>query len=71
MPISESLEQGYDYCTTVIESCDTKEQLDGAFNLVENYLKIHGETAMRNYLFLQNRIMNRQLQLNYASGDSK
>lgn len=71
MSVTESLDKGYDYCYTVIESCNTKEQLNDASNLVENYLTMHGETAMRNYVFLQNQIFNRQLQLNYASGDSK
>ena len=71
MSVTESQEKGYDYCYTVIESCNTIEQLEGAANLLENYLTIHGSDAMRGYMFLSNRIFNRKLELNNATGNTE
>mgnify|MGYP003142221207 CR=1 FL=1 len=71
MSVKGELEKGYDYCYTVIDSCNTKEQLNDASNLVESYLTMHGESAMRNYVFLQNQIFNRKLELNNATGDTE
>jgi tRNA U38,U39,U40 pseudouridine synthase TruA len=64
-------EKGYDYCVTVINSCETKNQLDDVKNLAENFLRINGENAMAEYLFLQNMIFNKKLTLDNAPRDTK
>ena len=64
-------EKGYDYCVTVINSCKTKEQLDNVKNLAESFLRINGENAMAEYLFLQNMIFNKKLVLDNAPRDIK
>lgn len=64
-------EKGYDYCVTVINSCETKEQLDNVKNLAESFLRINGENAMAEYLFLQNMIFNKKLTLDNAPRDTK
>ena len=64
-------EKGYDYCVTVINSCETKEQLDNVKNLAESFLRINGENAMAEYLFLQNMIFNKKLVLDNAPRDIK
>tara|TARA_R110002012_G_scaffold21342_2_gene74675 strand:- start:9 stop:287 length:279 start_codon:yes stop_codon:yes gene_type:complete len=63
--------KGYDYCVTVINSCETENQLNDAQNLTKNFLKINGDDSMAEYLFLQNMIFNKKLMLNYASGDTE
>jgi len=64
-------EKGYDYCVTVINSCETKDQLDDVKNLTESFLRINGENAMAEYLFLQNMIFNKKLILDNAPRDTK
>jgi len=64
-------EKGYDYCVTVINSCETKDQLDDVKNLTESFLRINGENAMAEYLFLQNMIFNKKLILDNAPRDIK
>ena len=64
-------EKGYDYCVTVINSCETKDQLDDVKNLAENFLRINGENAMAEYLFLQNMIFNKKLIIDNAPRDIK
>ena len=64
-------EKGYDYCVTVINSCETKDQLDDVKNLAESFLRINGENAMAEYLFLQNMIFNKKLVLDSAPRDIK
>lgn len=64
-------EKGYDYCVTVINSCETKNQLDDVKNLAENFLRINGENAMAEYLFLQNMIFNKKLTLDNAPRNTK
>lgn len=64
-------EKGYDYCVTVINSCETKDQLDDVKNLAESFLRINGENAMAEYLFLQNMIFNKKLVLDNAPRDIK
>lgn len=64
-------EKGYDYCVTVINSCETKDQLDDVKNLAENFLRINGENAMAEYLFLQNMIFNKKLVIDNAPRDIK
>jgi len=66
----ETEEKGYDYCSVVIESCKTIEQLDGAKNLVENFLQIHGSNSMSEYLFLQNMIINKKIILDHETKNS-
>lgn len=67
MSVTESQQKAYDYCQTVIESCTTKEQLDSAANLIENFLTTHGSGAMRDYAILVNKVFNKKLNLDYAS----
>jgi len=64
-------EKGYDYCVTVINSCESQQQLDDVKNLAENFLRINGENAMAEYLFLQNMIFNKKLVLDNAPRDTK
>ena len=64
-------EKGYDYCVTVINSCETKDQLDDVKNLAESFLRINGENAMAEYLFLQNMIFNKKLVIDNAPRDIK
>lgn len=64
-------EKGYDYCVTVINSCESQQQLDDVKNLAENFLRINGENAMAEYLFLQNMIFNKKLVLDSAPRDIK
>tara|TARA_R110002012_G_C11574274_1_gene604686 strand:- start:56 stop:268 length:213 start_codon:yes stop_codon:yes gene_type:complete len=64
-------EKGYDYCVTVINSCESQQQLDDVKNLAENFLRINGENAMAEYLFLQNMIFNKKLVLDNAPRDIK
>jgi hypothetical protein len=67
MSVTESQEKAYNYCQIVIESCTTKEQLDSAANLIENFLTTHGSGAMRDYAILVNKVFNKKLNLDYAS----
>tara|TARA_R110000824_G_scaffold67836_3_gene175585 strand:+ start:429 stop:641 length:213 start_codon:yes stop_codon:yes gene_type:complete len=69
--VHELEEKGYDYCTSVIMSCETIDQLNGAKNLAENFLTIHGEKAMADYLMLMNTIINKEMLIKYETGDSK
>ena len=63
-------EQGYEHCTTVIDSCKTHEQLQGARNLVDNFLKLNGEKSMHEWVLLMNQLLNKEMLINYASKDS-
>jgi hypothetical protein len=64
-------EKGYDYCINVIESCTTTYHLQGAMRLAENFLTTNGEKAMPDYLMLMNAIINKEMLINYETGDSK
>lgn len=61
----------YNYCDKVIRSCKTQEQLNDARNLVDNFLKLHGEKSMHEWMLLMNQLLNREMFLNYASKDSE
>jgi hypothetical protein len=39
--------------------------------LAENFLTIHGDRAMADYLMLMNAILNKEMSINYETGDSK
>lgn len=64
-------EKGYDYCINVIESCRTTYHLKGATKLAENFLTIHGDKVMADYLMLMNAILNKKMSINYETRDSK
>jgi hypothetical protein len=64
-------EQGYEHCTTVIDSCKTHEQLQDARNLVDNFLKLNGEKGMHEWVLLMNQLLNKEMLINYASKDSE
>ena len=61
----------YNYCDKVIRSCETQEQLKDARNLVDNFLKLHGEKCMHEWVLLMNQLLNRKMFLKYASKDSE
>ena len=61
----------YEYCSSVIDSCETQEQLKDARNLVNNFLTINGDTSMPQWMLLMNQLINKQMLLNYASKDSE
>jgi hypothetical protein len=61
----------YEYCSSVIDSCKTQEQLKDARNLVNNFLTINGETSMPQWMLLMNQLLNKEMLLNYASKDSE
>tara|TARA_R100000988_G_C3877357_1_gene106661 strand:- start:133 stop:357 length:225 start_codon:yes stop_codon:yes gene_type:complete len=61
----------YKHCDKVIRSCKTQEQLNDARNLVDNFLKLHGEDSMHEWMILMNQILNSEMLINYASKDSE
>ncbi len=63
--------KNYEYCSSVIDSCNTQEQLKDARNLVDNFLRINGETSMPQWMLLMNQLINKEMLLNYASKDSE
>ena len=42
---TQSLENSYNKVIAVIESCKTKEQLEGAFKIVENFKELYGKVG--------------------------
>jgi hypothetical protein len=52
----------------VIESCETKDQLDSARNMVETQLLKTQD--MTEYMTLVNRLFNKEMKINYATKDS-
>ena len=42
---TQSLENSYYKVISVIESCKTKEQLEGAFKMVENFKELYGKVG--------------------------
>ena len=61
----------YNHCDKVIRSCETQEQLKDARNLVDNFLKLHGEKSMHEWMLLMNQLINKEMFLKYASKDSE
>ena len=45
MPNNPQLENSYYKVISVIESCKTKEQLEGAFKIVENFKELYGKVG--------------------------
>ena len=43
--ITQSLENSYYKVISVIESCKTKKQLEGAFRMVENFKELYGKVG--------------------------
>ena len=42
---TQSLESSYNKVIAVIESCETKEQLEGAYYMVENFKELYGRVG--------------------------
>ena len=45
LQITQSLENSYNKTIAVIESCKTKEQLEGASRMVENFRELYGKVG--------------------------
>tara|TARA_A100001515_G_scaffold144881_1_gene150525 strand:+ start:2289 stop:2483 length:195 start_codon:yes stop_codon:yes gene_type:complete len=60
--------ENYDKIVKVIESCETKDQLDSARNMVETQLLKTKD--MTEYMTLVNRLFNKEMKINYATKDS-
>ena len=60
--------ENYDKIVKVIESCETKDQLDSARNMVETQLLKTQD--MTEYMTLVNRLFNKEMKINYATKDS-
>tara|TARA_A100001391_G_scaffold194003_1_gene169896 strand:+ start:1103 stop:1297 length:195 start_codon:yes stop_codon:yes gene_type:complete len=60
--------ENYDKIVKVIESCETKDQLDSAKNMVETQLLKTKD--MTEYMTLVNRLFNKEMKINYATKDS-
>ena len=66
--IAMKYNENYDKIVKVIESCETKEQLDSARNMVETQLLKTQD--MTEYMTLVNRLFNQEMKINYATKDS-
>ena len=44
-PITQSLESSYHKTISVIESCKTENQLEGAFRMVKNFKNLYGRVG--------------------------
>lgn len=66
--IAMKYNENYDKIVKVIESCETKEQLDSARNMVETQLLKTQD--MTEYMTLVNRLFNKEMKINYATKDS-
>ena len=66
--IAMKYNENYDKIVKVIESCETKEQLDSARNMVETQLL--KTQNMTEYMTLVNRLFNQEMKINYATKDS-
>ena len=60
--------ENYDKIVKVIESCETKDKLDSARNMVETQLLKTQD--MTEYMTLVNRLFNKEMKINYATKDS-
>jgi hypothetical protein len=66
--IAMKYNESYDKIVKVIESCETKDQLDSARNMVETQLLKTQD--MTEYMTLVNRLFNKEMKINYATKDS-
>ncbi len=66
--IAMKYNENYDKIVKVIESCETKDQLDSARNMVETQLLKTQD--MTEYMTLVNRLFNQEMKINYATKDS-
>ncbi len=66
--IAMKYNENYDKIVKVIESCETKDQLDSAKNMVETQLLKTKD--MTEYMTLVNRLFNKEMKINYATKDS-
>ncbi len=66
--IAMKYNENYDKIVKVIESCETKDQLDSAKNMVETQLLKTQD--MTEYMTLVNRLFNQEMKINYATKDS-
>ena len=66
--IAMKYNENYDKIVKVIESCETKEQLDSARNMVETQLLKTQD--MTEYMTLVNSLFNQEMKINYATKDS-
>ena len=56
------IDQSYNKIIATIESCNTKEQLKGAFRMVENFKKLYGKVGYPKALsYNLSRKLNKQL----------
>ena len=67
--IAMKYNENYDKIVKVIESCETKDQLDSARNMVETQLLKTQD--MTEYMTLVNRFFNQEMKINYATKDSQ
>ena len=67
--IAMKYNENYDKIVKVIESCETKDQLDYAKNMVETQLLKTQD--MTEYMTLVNRLFNQEMKINYATKDSQ
>ena len=59
---TQSLENSYYKVISVIESCKTKEQLEGASRMVENFKELYGKVCYPKALsYNLDRKLNKQL----------
>ena len=59
---TQSLENSYYKTISVIESCKTKEQLEGASRMVENFKELYGKVGYPKALsYNLDRKLNKQL----------
>jgi len=66
--IAMKYNKNYDKIVKVIESCETKDQLDSARNMVETQLLKTQD--MTEYMTLVNILFNKEMKINYATKDS-
>ena len=62
MLIPTPIDQSYNKIIATIESCNTKEQLESASRMVENFKKLYGKVGYPKALsYNLNRKLNKQL----------
>ena len=61
MLIQTTIDQSYNKVITTIESCKTKEQLEGASRMVENFKKLYKQVGYPKVLLYNiNKVLNKQ-----------
>ena len=62
MLIPTTIDQSYDKVVATIESCNTKEQLEGASRMVENFKELYGRVGQPKVLsYNLDRKLDKQL----------